>query len=68
MIENKGEVAYRRGDLFDKRRKLMKTWATYCAALKAAKVVAFRRWRRKRVVYDVPASGRHFHARRNPAF
>jgi integrase len=24
------EKAYRRGDLFDKRRKLMEAWATYC--------------------------------------
>jgi integrase len=43
VIENKAEAAYRRGDLFDKRRKLMDTWAAYCAAPKAGKVVAFRR-------------------------
>ena len=43
VIENKAEAAYRRGDLFDKRRKLMEAWATYCAAPKAGKVVAFRR-------------------------
>jgi integrase len=42
-IENKVEAAYRRGDLFDKRRKLMEAWAVYCAAPKAGKVVAFRR-------------------------
>jgi integrase len=37
------EAAYRRGDLFDKRRKLMEAWAVYCAAPpKAGKVVAFR--------------------------
>jgi hypothetical protein len=24
------EAAYRRGDLFDKRRKLMDAWAAYC--------------------------------------
>lgn len=29
-IGDKVEAAYRRGDLFDKRRKLMVTWATYC--------------------------------------
>ena len=29
-IENKVERAYRRGDLFDKRRRLMDDWATYC--------------------------------------
>jgi integrase len=30
-VGNKVEAAYRRGDLFDKRRKLMDAWATYCA-------------------------------------
>ena len=39
VIENKAEAAYRRGDLFDKRRKLMEAWAAYCAAPKAGKVV-----------------------------
>ncbi len=42
-IENKAEAAYRRGDLFDKRRKLMEAWAVYCATPKASKVVAFKR-------------------------
>lgn len=31
-IGNKAEAAYRRGDLFDKRRRLMNEWATYCAS------------------------------------
>lgn len=31
-IENKVERAYRRGDLFDKRRRLMDDWAAYCAS------------------------------------
>jgi integrase len=31
-IGDKVEAAYRRGDLFDKRRKLMDAWAAYCAA------------------------------------
>ena len=30
-IENKVERAYRRGDLFEKRRRLMDDWAAYCA-------------------------------------
>jgi hypothetical protein len=42
VIENKAEAAYRRGDLFDKRRKRMEAWAVYCAAPKVGKVVAFR--------------------------
>lgn len=29
-IANKAEAAYRRGDLFEKRRKLMEAWAAYC--------------------------------------
>jgi integrase len=43
VIKNKAEAAYRRGDLLDRRRKLMEAWAIYCAAPKAGKVVAFRR-------------------------
>jgi integrase len=43
VIENKAEAAYRRGDLFAKRRKLMDAWAAYCATPSAGKVVAFRR-------------------------
>jgi hypothetical protein len=43
VIENKAEAAYRRGDLFDKRGKLMEAWAAYCTAPKVSKVVAFRR-------------------------
>ena len=30
-VRNKVEAAYRRGDLFDKRRELMAAWATYAA-------------------------------------
>lgn len=30
-IANKAEAAYRRGDLFEKRRKLMAQWATFCS-------------------------------------
>lgn len=31
-IENAAEAAYRRGDLFEKRRALMNDWATFCRA------------------------------------
>lgn len=31
VFANKAEAAHRRGDLFDKRRKLMEAWATHCA-------------------------------------
>ena len=30
-IGDKVEAAYRRGDLFEKRRRLMKDWAAFCA-------------------------------------
>jgi integrase len=42
VIENKAEAAYRRGDLFEKRRKLMEAWAAYCATQKSGKVIALR--------------------------
>jgi integrase len=41
-IPNAVEAAYRRGDLFEKRRRLMDAWAEYCAQPKAAKVVPIR--------------------------
>jgi integrase len=31
-VGNKVEAAYRRGDLFDRRSRLMAAWATFCAA------------------------------------
>ena len=31
-VRNKVEAAYRRGDLFEKRRRLMDDWATFCGA------------------------------------
>ena len=36
VIGNKSEAAYRRGDMFEKRRRLMADWATYCASGDAA--------------------------------
>ena len=47
VIENKVEAAYRRGDLFDKRRKLMEAWAVYCAAPRTGKVTATTSKRRQ---------------------
>ena len=35
-ISNKAEAAYRRGDLFEKRRRLMADWAVYCEERQAA--------------------------------
>lgn len=36
-IGNKVEAAYRRGDLFDKRRQLMQDWADYAASTAVTK-------------------------------
>ncbi len=32
VVGDKVEAAYRRGDLFEKRRRLMDAWAGYCMA------------------------------------
>lgn len=37
VIGNKAEAAYRRGDLFEKRRRLMDEWATYCGTASSPK-------------------------------
>ena len=43
-VRNKVEAAYRRGDLFEKRRRLMDDWATFCDAPAAdGNVVPLRR-------------------------
>jgi integrase len=33
-ISNKAEAAYRRGDLFEKRRRLMDEWASFCGTVR----------------------------------
>jgi integrase len=38
-IDSKTEAAYRRGDLFEKRQRLMGEWEEYCAAIPKAGVV-----------------------------
>jgi integrase len=38
VVPDKVEAAYRRGDLFDKRRQLMNAWAQYVTAAKAGVV------------------------------
>jgi integrase len=43
-VKDKTEAAYQRGDIFDKRRKLMEQWAQYCLKGKGkAKVVPIRK-------------------------
>jgi integrase len=44
-VSDKVEAAYRRGDMFEKRRQVMDAWARYCAepqSQRAGKVVAIR--------------------------
>jgi integrase len=43
-IGNEVEKAYRRGDLLDKRRKLMEAWATFATSPTAAGAVVPMRW------------------------
>jgi integrase len=45
VIGNKAEAAYRRGDLFEKRRRLMDDWARFCLGLgsQGADVTPLRR-------------------------
>jgi integrase len=43
-VTNRVEAAYRRGDLFEKRRKLMDAWAAFCGKAKSTgKIVPMRR-------------------------
>lgn len=45
-IDNKVEAAYRRGDLFEKRTRLMADWAKFCgASVTAGRAVALQRKR-----------------------
>ena len=42
-IGNKVEAAYRRGDMFEKRRYMMKSWSDFCdTVIKAGKVTPLR--------------------------
>jgi len=43
-IGDKVEAAYRRGDLFEKRQRMMEDWAKFCGAVaKAGEVIAINR-------------------------
>jgi hypothetical protein len=42
IVKDKTEAAYRRGDLFEKRRDLMATWAAFLTASEAA-IIPLRR-------------------------
>ena len=42
-VGDKVEAAYRRGDLFDKRRQLADAWAKFCSGEPKGQVVKLRR-------------------------
>jgi integrase len=42
-VSDKVEAAYRRGDMFERRRKLMDAWAGFCTGEASGKVVRFAR-------------------------
>jgi hypothetical protein len=44
-ISDKAEASYRRGDQFEKRRKLMEAWAAFCEPRRASKVAQLTRQR-----------------------
>ncbi len=41
-VANKTEAAYRRGDLFEKRKALMDAWANFLTGQKAANVLQLK--------------------------
>lgn len=41
VVENATEAAYRRGELMEKRRKLMDAWAIFCESRSGANVIQF---------------------------
>ena len=45
VVSDAVEAAYRRGDLFDKRRKLMADWAKFCTDQSTAGVIEPKRRR-----------------------
>ena len=61
VIENKVEAAYRRGDLFAKRRKMMQAWANYLERLNTGSEVVPNA--RAAKPSDVPASSEFAQAR-----
>src|SRR5262249_40991327 len=43
VVGNAVEAAYRRGDLLEKRKRLMEAWGSYCSAPASSKVVPLRK-------------------------
>ncbi|MET0015016.1 MAG: integrase arm-type DNA-binding domain-containing protein [Sedimenticola sp.] len=43
VVRDRTEAAYQRGDMFERRRKLMESWSRHCATAKAGKVVGINK-------------------------
>jgi integrase len=41
-VDDKTEAAYRRGDMFEKRRRLMDAWSMYCESGESAEVMDYK--------------------------
>jgi hypothetical protein len=48
VVGDKVEAAYRRGDLFEKRRRLMEAWATHCQTASGKGLNPLNRARRRK--------------------
>jgi hypothetical protein len=42
VVVGKTEAAFRRGDLFEKRQRLMDAWDDYCGAQETGKIFSIR--------------------------
>lgn len=58
VLSDKTEAAYRRGDLFDKRRKLMQAWADWCEKVVPASVTPIKEARAKRLATTTGADSK----------
>ena len=64
-ISDKAEAAYRRGDQFEKRRKLMEAWAAFCEPAPRDNVVTLRKTERDRTRRARPTGRTGMHAARS---
>ena len=63
-VADKVEAAYRRGDLFEHRRRLMIKWAEYCSKKPVESGTVVRWWGRDMVVYpdnSIPLNQAYWH-------
>jgi integrase len=58
-IQNKVERAYRRGNLLDRRRTLMRDWASYCNGPATTNVIPFQSEQSTNIQKSIKISGRN---------